>query len=567
MMLGCVALAVVPVAAQTITLFDVPANSFPYGITSGPDGNLWYTDTNARSIGRMSTAGVPVEFSFPINPSTQSPSAITTGPDGNIWFTGIGANATGLIDQVNTAGQLVNASSVNSTNVGGIAPGSDGNLWYTYFVNDQVKIGRITTFGTVTEFAMPTGTGSNSESIAAGADGNLWFTEFGGNKIGRISTAGAITEFRLPSANSFPAGITAGPDGNLWFTEYLGNKIGRITPAGVITEFPANGNPMGITVGMDGNLWFTELLGTNIGRITTTGAVTEFPVPTNGFMRGITSGPDGNVWFAVTGGGVIGRLIPPPSTSPLRAAVLPSSRSVQVGSFATAFATIINSGTTTATGCGIAPVTSTPANFSFQTTDPVTNRLTGTVNTRVSIPAGGLQTFVVAFKVNAPYVPPTNVLLGYDCDGVPAAASITGVNTLLLTFADTPVADMIAVGVTPSGDGFARTGGPTGTGVFAVATTNVGAAAQLTGRVRLADSSLPLIAAICETNSQTGICKATPAATVVATMSQNETATFTAFLNATGTIPADPAKNRAVFEFLDENGVVRGSTSTAVTTQ
>ncbi len=523
MMLGCVALAVVPVAAQTITLFDVPANSFPYGITSGPDGNLWYTDTNARSIGRMSTAGVPVEFSFPINPSTQSPSAITTGPDGNIWFTGIGANATGLIDQVNTAGQLVNASSVNSTNVGGIAPGSDGNLWYTYFVNDQVKIGRITTFGTVTEFAMPTGTGSNSESIAAGADGNLWFTEFGGNKIGRISTAGAITEFRLPSANSFPAGITAGPDGNLWFTEYLGNKIGRITPAGVITEFPANGNPMGITVGMDGNLWFTELLGTNIGRITTTGAVTEFPVPTNGFMRGITSGPDGNVWFAVTGGGVIGRLIPPPSTSPLRAAVLPSSRSVQVGSFATAFATIINSGTTTATGCGIAPVTSTPANFSFQTTDPVTNRLTGTVN--------------------------------------------TGVNTLLLTFADTPVADMIAVGVTPSGDGFARTGGPTGTGVFAVATTNVGAAAQLTGRVRLADSSLPLIAAICETNSQTGICKATPAATVVATMSQNETATFTAFLNATGTIPADPAKNRAVFEFLDENGVVRGSTSTAVTTQ
>ena len=33
--------------------------------------------------------------------------------------------------------------------------------------------------------------------------------------------------------------ITAGPDGNLWFTEYLGERIGRITPLGVVTEFSA----------------------------------------------------------------------------------------------------------------------------------------------------------------------------------------------------------------------------------------------------------------------------------------------------------------------------------------
>jgi streptogramin lyase len=65
--------------------------------------------------------------------------------------------------------------------------------------------------------------------ITAGPDGNLWFTEYGGNKIGRITTAGSITEFAIPTANSGPTGITAGHDGNLWFTESNGNKIGRIT--------------------------------------------------------------------------------------------------------------------------------------------------------------------------------------------------------------------------------------------------------------------------------------------------------------------------------------------------
>ena len=50
------------------------------------------------------------------------------------------------------------------------------------------------------------------------------------------------------------------------------------------------------------------------------------------------------------------------------AAVLPSSRSVEVNTPATAFATIINSGTADATGCGITPATTPviPATFLYQ---------------------------------------------------------------------------------------------------------------------------------------------------------------------------------------------------------
>ncbi len=77
---------------------------------------------------------------------------------------------------------------------------------------------------------------SQPRYIAAGPDGNLWFTEYGGNKIGKITTGGVITEFALPTAGSQPSGIALGPDGSLWFTEYAGNRIGRITTAGAITE-------------------------------------------------------------------------------------------------------------------------------------------------------------------------------------------------------------------------------------------------------------------------------------------------------------------------------------------
>jgi virginiamycin B lyase len=129
-----------------------------------------------------------------------------------------------------------------------------------------------------------------SYAITAGPDSALWFAENGGNKIGRIMTFGVITEFPIPTFPSIPDGITMGPDGALWFTEQGGpppslTKFCRITTAGTITKFMAptsNGEPTGITARSDGALWFTESNTNNIGRITTAGAITEFPIPTAG---------------------------------------------------------------------------------------------------------------------------------------------------------------------------------------------------------------------------------------------------------------------------------------------
>ena len=72
--------------AGDITEFPIPtADCFPQGITTGPDGNLWFTEYNVNKIGRITTAGVITEFPLPTAGSF--PQGITTGPDGNLWFT------------------------------------------------------------------------------------------------------------------------------------------------------------------------------------------------------------------------------------------------------------------------------------------------------------------------------------------------------------------------------------------------------------------------------------------------------------------------------------------------
>jgi streptogramin lyase len=221
-LLLCLSLGPATLASPSVNEYSVPtSNSYPYGITTGPDGNLWFTEQNSNQIGKITPNGNITEYPIPTTGS--QPDGITTGPDGNLWFTEQNSN----------------------------------------------QIGKITPNGNITEYPIPT---ANSFPIAitAGPDGNLWFTEAGSSNIGKITPNGTITEYPIPTANSFPIAITAGPDGNLWFTEADGNKIGKITPNGNITEYPiptTGSQPDGITTGPDGNLWFTEADGNKIGQL------------------------------------------------------------------------------------------------------------------------------------------------------------------------------------------------------------------------------------------------------------------------------------------------------------
>ena len=175
------------------------------------------------------------------------------------------------------------------------------------------------------------------------------------------------------------------------------------------------------------------------------------PEPNKTFFVNLTN-PTGG--FTIADGQGMGTIIDDDGvvSTNVVAAVLPSSRSVQVGTPATAFATIINAGAATAIACEISSITSMPAALTFQTTDSATNQLTGAPNTPVDIAPGGLQTFVFALMPTAP-IASTDVQFTFDCANANAAPINSGVNTLPFSASATPVPDIVALAATPTNDG------------------------------------------------------------------------------------------------------------------
>jgi streptogramin lyase len=331
----------------TITEFSTGLNpeSRPSDIVAGPDGNLWFTDNEGGApgtpaIGRITTSGTITEFSTGLNQedepiSLQEPRNLIVGPDGNLWFTDSNFSSTGnrAIGRITPSGTITEFElPPDGYPLSDLIVGPDGNLWFSDLgvFGSCCSIGRITPVGEITEFSTPTGAVEVPRRLTVGPDGNVWFTANHG--IGRITPSGTITAFSagLPT-NAELGTIVVGPDGNLWFTDsaHIGEPpaVGRITTSGTITEFPLVGDVShnvlhDLLAGPDGNLWFTDAdyetePGTGaIGRITPAGQLTLF---SNGLMPrsapgALTVGPGGSgLWFTDytrESGGAVGRVAP-----------------------------------------------------------------------------------------------------------------------------------------------------------------------------------------------------------------------------------------------------------------
>jgi virginiamycin B lyase len=119
--------------------YSVPtANSLPYGITVGSDGNLWFTESAGNKIGRLTPGGTITEFSVPT--ASSAPHGITAGPDGMLWFT---ENSGNKIASLNPSTGAITEFSVPTANSGpeGITTGPNGSIWFTE--NSASKIGTL----------------------------------------------------------------------------------------------------------------------------------------------------------------------------------------------------------------------------------------------------------------------------------------------------------------------------------------------------------------------------------------------------------------------------------------
>jgi virginiamycin B lyase len=216
-----------------VSEFALPATySTASSLTAGPDGNLWFSnevnamdgppaefDGSSIAIGRITPTGTISEY--PIASDPGGTSTLTVGPDGNLWFSeevrhGFATEnvfvptTPAKIGQITPGGTITQfplAPDLAPSSLSGLTVGPDKNLYFTLSVSSYVSeplggsgpiealdIGRITTSGTVVEFAGTVQVPSsspvnplNTYAPTAGADGNLWFPD--GPNIGRLETA------------------------------------------------------------------------------------------------------------------------------------------------------------------------------------------------------------------------------------------------------------------------------------------------------------------------------------------------------------------------------------------
>jgi virginiamycin B lyase len=77
-------------------LSQFPTGGGPSGITFGQDGAVWFTETRANKIARMTTSGRITEYPIP-TPGSE-PGEIVAGPDGALWFTEFLGNKIGRVE-------------------------------------------------------------------------------------------------------------------------------------------------------------------------------------------------------------------------------------------------------------------------------------------------------------------------------------------------------------------------------------------------------------------------------------------------------------------------------------
>ncbi len=248
------------------------------------------------------------------------------------------------------------------------------------------------------------------------------------------------------------------------------------------------------------------------------------------------------------------------------AAVLPNARSVQTAQTATAYAVILNTGTQTANNCRLTLGPGFNGAFSFQQADSQ-NNLIGALNAPADIPPGGQQNFVFAVRPDTAFAPKP-LDLDFVCDNA-VAPRTKSVNSFTLGASDTPVADILPIVRTLSGDGIVRVGGQDFIQLYAASAINIGASGPITVRPVFSAFSNAAGMAVCQSDPATGQCLDggslldRPQSSITLPIGSSAV-TFTVLVKA-GSTAFWPEFARVGLEFVDSSGVVRASTSVALT--
>jgi sugar lactone lactonase YvrE len=558
--------------SQAGVVTTVASGFAAWGVAVDGTGDIFFASRQGNTINEVTPAGVVSQFvQAPIN----GPQGIVSDRQGNLFFTNSPTNGSSNAVQKIDANGTITRFATGLDQPTTLAIDSNGNLYVENSGNGTIS--KIAPDATISLFA--TGLGG---PMAVDADGNLFAAppQLVASQIPimEVTQSGAVSTFATVTG-MIPTGLAFDPAGNLYLaigsidTGDTNSLIYKITPAAVVstfvtgTDFPSFldvGFP--ITFDAAGNLLVAadvDSLHGNVLKIAPDGTVgTVLTTGEFDTVSGLTIDEAGNLYATASDRNAIVQIALAPS--PLAAATLPDSRSVQVGTAAGVYATMLNTGGTDLAGCAprLPGMVSNALTLDYQTTDPATNLVVGTFDQPVTIPAHGSQSFVLGFDSPLPLTAPGQPVL-FGCAGASPAPIVTGLDTVDLLFSATPVPDIIAESVTASGNGIVTV--PVGKdAAFAAATFDNGTAGTLAASVDTGAATLPVTVTVCQTNPQTGQCLATAASSIQVAFTANATPTFSVFVTASAAIPLDPANSRIFLRFEDVAGGIHGSTSVAV---
>ena len=210
---------------------------FPYGLTTGPDGALWFTELFASKIGRVDTAGNLVEYSLP-NGKSSVPAEIAFANSTRGYYVDVGGagQAGGLyqFDPQKFAPVRVGANMTlyapNSLALG------TGGVWVSQHEAASLVFYDLATKAWTT---YPTSTVNYVDTTLpyfVRVNGSkVWFNEHYADRIALIDFATqSLTEYSIQSRRPASVGqitnsltFALGRDG-AWFAEYTGNTIGFV---------------------------------------------------------------------------------------------------------------------------------------------------------------------------------------------------------------------------------------------------------------------------------------------------------------------------------------------------
>ena len=525
--------AAVPLAeAQTIVELGGGLNG-ARGLAVDSGGNVFIADTGNNAVKELLAADGFATLEVIGKSGFSSPSGVAVDASGNVFVADTGNNA---VKEILAAGGYVTINTLGSGFNGprGVAVDANGNVFVADSGNNAVK--EILAAGGYVTVQTIGGSFIEAQAITLDANGNVFTAGFGG--VQEIPAAGGyVTVNTLTGVSNSATGIALDARDNVYVT-----NTDQISSDGdEVLEYAA------------------------LGGYATVQAIG------NGFRspQGVAVDAKGDIFVSDGINDAVAEILPGPPV--LSAAVLPGSRSVQLGATATIFATMINSGAAALDNCQIAlpwPLTLPAVSLTYQTTDPTTNKPIGSPNTPVTIAGNnGMQSFLLSFR--------TQTFVAFDAAGVPLVFScsagnitnvapiVTGVDTMDLSGSSTPTADVVALAATPTNNGIIDVP-KNGAAAFAIAAINLGATATLNVSVDTGAAPLPVAATICPTNPATGECLLLPGALVTLDIAAGTTPTFSVFLQSSGAIPFDPATARAFVRFEDAAGGLHGSTSVAI---